>query len=150
MDEYKEHLYNRQPVVYAGLDAGDISAQKAVRDRLQCKPFKWFMENVAFDLLEQFPLYEPSFAFGGLQNVGLSLCADTLSKEGRTPIGLFTCALNISYPHAAQTFSLTLQHEMRLRFERRCWSRMASNAVWLVPCLKNPNKHLLWKYDTVK
>ena len=49
-------------------DAGDvimnylmtIVEQLAVRERLQCKSFKWFMEEVAADLLKYFPYEEPA------------------------------------------------------------------------------------------
>lgn len=41
------------------VDVGDISEQLAVRERNKCKPFKWFMENVAFDLAKHYPLIEP-------------------------------------------------------------------------------------------
>lgn len=55
MDEYKEYYYIREPQLKR-LDMGDVSEQKAVRDRLKCKPFKFFMENVAYDLVKKFPL----------------------------------------------------------------------------------------------
>ena len=55
MDEYKEYFYIREPQI-RHLDFGDVSAQKALRERLQCKPFKWFMEKVAYDLVKKFPL----------------------------------------------------------------------------------------------
>lgn len=150
MDEYKEYLYNRQPFVFEKLDAGDISSQKVLRDRLQCKPFKWFLKNVAPDLLERYPLEEPSYAYGGIKNLGTNLCADTLSKIGSTPLGLYSCSPNISYPYLTQSFSLTLNHDIRVRFKYRCFSRVLYNLVWLVPCMqKLTDKLLLWKYDLV-
>ena len=48
---------------------GDISKQLELRERLKCKPFKWFMENVAFDLVKKYPPVEPEdFASGWLRN----------------------------------------------------------------------------------
>ena len=49
--------------------AGDISKQLELRERLKCKPFKWFMENIAFDLVKKYPPVEPQdFASGRLMN----------------------------------------------------------------------------------
>lgn len=141
----------RQPLVYANLYTGDLSAQKALRQRLRCKPFKWFLDNVAFDLVEKFPLDEPSYAYGGIKNLGTELCADTLSKDGITPVGLYPCAENLAHPYLTQTYSLTLDHEIRERFERRCWSNSFENRVWFFPCAddRTPNAKMLWRYDTV-
>lgn len=152
MDEYKDYLYKRQPWLYEHLNPGDLTKQKALRERLQCKPFKWFMERVAFDLIDHFPLDEPSFAYGGIKNLGVNLCVDTLSKKGITPIGLYACADNISYPQFPQTFSLTLDHSLRVRFDPRCLTKMNANMVWLVSCWKHHklNRQQLWKYDMVK
>lgn len=55
MDEYKEYYYIREPQIRR-LEIGDISEQKAIRDKLQCKSFKWFMETVAYDMTKKFPL----------------------------------------------------------------------------------------------
>ena len=64
MDEYAEYLYKRRPH-YRSIDVGDISAQVAIREKLQCKSFKWFMEEVAFDLPKHYPPIEPpSFGEG--------------------------------------------------------------------------------------
>ena len=58
MDEYKEYLYDRRPH-YRSVDPGDLSAQRAIRQRLQCRPFSWFMKEVAFDLTKKYPPVEP-------------------------------------------------------------------------------------------
>jgi hypothetical protein len=64
MDEYKEYLYKRRPH-YRNIDTGDISKQKELREKLHCKSFRWFMENVAFDLPKKYPPIEPpDFAQG--------------------------------------------------------------------------------------
>ncbi len=58
MDEYAEYLYKRRPH-YKTLDPGDMKEQFAIREKLKCKSFKWFMENVAFDLVKKYPPVEP-------------------------------------------------------------------------------------------
>ena len=64
MDEYKEYLYLRRPQ-YRNLEVGDLWAQHGIRERLKCKPFKWFMKNIAFDLPKKYPPIEPpDFASG--------------------------------------------------------------------------------------
>lgn len=151
LDEYKEILYKRHPSVYSNLNPGDISKQKALRQRLQCKSFKWFLKNVAFDLIDTFPLEEPSFAYGGIKNLGTNLCADTMSKSTDTPVGLYSCAPNISDPHLTQTFSLTLKHDIRVRFEPRCWMKDRTNTAVIVSCFKMQSyrREMRWRYDIV-
>lgn len=151
MDEYKEYLYNRQPMIYHNINAGDISEQKALKQKLQCKPFKWFMENVAFDLIANYPLDEPSYAYGAIQNFGdKRFCADTMSKSDiEIAVGVYTCAPNISIPQLTQSFSLTLENEIRVRYEKRCWCVNAANIVNFVECTKEKKNSQIWKYDPV-
>ncbi|XP_046665615.1 N-acetylgalactosaminyltransferase 6-like isoform X2 [Homalodisca vitripennis] len=64
MDEYAEYLYKRRPQ-YRSIDPGDLTEQKAIRERLHCRPFRWFMEEVAFDLVKKYPPVEPpDFGYG--------------------------------------------------------------------------------------
>jgi polypeptide N-acetylgalactosaminyltransferase len=52
--EYKEFFYTREPMArYTEL--GDITEQLKLKERLQCKSFDWFMNNIAYDMLEEFP-----------------------------------------------------------------------------------------------
>jgi polypeptide N-acetylgalactosaminyltransferase len=70
MDEYKEYVYMRALNEYAAADAGDLTRQLAVREKLQCKPFKWFMENVAVEIVSKFPVLGPPwFAKGAVSSV---------------------------------------------------------------------------------
>lgn len=64
MDEYAEFIYQRRPE-YRHLSAGDTSSQKDLRARLQCKNFKWFMTEVAWDLPRHYPPVEPPAAAWG-------------------------------------------------------------------------------------
>lgn len=69
MDEYAEYIYARRSS-YRNVNPGDISKQLALRERLQCKPFKWFMEEIAFDQPLKYPPVEPKdFASGTIKNV---------------------------------------------------------------------------------
>lgn len=70
MDEYAEYLYLRRPH-YRNIDTGDITKQKKIRENLKCKPFKWFIHEVAFDLVEKYPPIEPPDVFKGKVNINL-------------------------------------------------------------------------------
>lgn len=150
MDEYKEYIYKRRPSNYLNIDVGDISEAKALRKQLRCKPFKWFLENVAFDLLKHYPLDEPSFAYGGIRNLGVNRCVDTFGKNEQTPLRLYPCMQNISLPSERQAFSLTIEYEIRLNFQKRCWMKIGEQNVSLVKCPTNirSDEHM-WRYDLV-
>lgn len=66
LDDYKKYFYARHPERYERIkDIGDLSAQLALKQKLECKPFSHFLEKVAPDMLERFPLEEfKNFASG--------------------------------------------------------------------------------------
>jgi polypeptide N-acetylgalactosaminyltransferase len=75
------------------LDPGDLTKQKALREKLQCKSFKWFMENVAFDLVNYYPpVPPPPYASGEIRSqANPSLCIDTQHKTSGSSFGLKEC-----------------------------------------------------------
>jgi len=52
-------------VLSRNLDPGDLRKQKQIRKDLNCKSFQWFIENVAYDLVQYYPPVPPKpYAFG--------------------------------------------------------------------------------------
>jgi polypeptide N-acetylgalactosaminyltransferase len=116
MDEYKEYLYRRDPIRYNITDAGDLSEQFKVRERNKCKPFKWFMEKVAPDIAEKYPLEDPpNFASGTIQSLAdPAFCIDTMSRNEGEQIGLYVCANDHEHPQDNQNFELSFQRDIRV------------------------------------
>lgn len=91
MDEYKVHYLRRQPN-HARLDIGDTSEYKALRQRLNCSSFKWFLDNVAYEMAEKYPLPPANLVWGEMRNEQhKDKCADTLGNSFGRPVGISGC-----------------------------------------------------------
>lgn len=45
MDDYKRLYYmHRRDLI--GKDFGDVSSRREIREKLKCKSFKWFLDNI--------------------------------------------------------------------------------------------------------
>jgi polypeptide N-acetylgalactosaminyltransferase len=88
--QHKEYFYTREPSARF-LDMGDISEQLALKERLECKSFQWFMENVAYDVYDKFPQLPENVVWGELINSATMKCFDAMGRQPPSLIGLQHC-----------------------------------------------------------
>ncbi|KAG8042645.1 hypothetical protein G9C98_005279, partial [Cotesia typhae] len=134
---------------------GDLSVQKALREKLNCKPFKWFMENIAFDLVDTYPPVEPEdFALGEIRNIGVpELCLDAKRRAKNEAIAVDLCVKdNVKVANGEQEFRLTWRKDIRPKTRTDCLdvsSGVAKAPVTLYPC-HGQQGNQRWRYDVEK
>ncbi|XP_055004496.1 polypeptide N-acetylgalactosaminyltransferase 10-like [Boleophthalmus pectinirostris] len=152
MDEYAEFVYQRRPE-YRHLSAGDMTAQKELRAKLNCKSFKWFMKEVAWDLPKHYPPVEPpAAAWGEIRNVGSGMCMQIKHFVSGSPIRLDTCVKSrgeVSWSHG-QVLTLGWREDIRvgdpLHTRKVCFDAVSHNSpVTLYDC-HGMKGNQLWRY----
>ncbi|KAK4475538.1 hypothetical protein MN116_000819 [Schistosoma mekongi] len=137
MDEYKEYLYKRRPSCRR-LDPGDLTEQFKIRERLKCKSFKWFMTEVAFDLIKRYPLIDPiSVAVGEIRSVAdSSLCLDATDANEYTPVKLRPCVKDNPGVSGVQKFEYSYRRDIRIQNHGTCLDvpDLIKRAVILYSC----------------
>ncbi|XP_068150728.1 polypeptide N-acetylgalactosaminyltransferase 2 [Drosophila tropicalis] len=84
MDDYKQHYYNAVPLA-KNIPFGNIDDRLALKEKLHCKPFKWYLENVYPDLQAPEPQEIGQFRQDGTE------CLDTMGHLIDGTVGIFPC-----------------------------------------------------------
>jgi len=85
MDEYSKLVEYASPPLPAGMTLGDLEPRRKLREKLQCKSFRWYLDNVA---PKMFAPEANGLRAGALRNPATNACLDTLG--GNEP-GLYPC-----------------------------------------------------------
>ncbi|XP_026321699.1 polypeptide N-acetylgalactosaminyltransferase 5 isoform X2 [Hyposmocoma kahamanoa] len=86
LDEWKLFYYNINPGAL-NVPLGDVTERKALRERLKCKSFRWYLENIYPE--SQMPL--EYYYLGEIRNAETSNCLDTLGGKAGQPLGMGYC-----------------------------------------------------------
>uniref|UniRef100_S4RJ89 UDP-N-acetyl-alpha-D-galactosamine:polypeptide N-acetylgalactosaminyltransferase 18a n=1 Tax=Petromyzon marinus TaxID=7757 RepID=S4RJ89_PETMA len=89
MDDFKRNVYMawNVPMNGSGIDIGDISERMALRKRLNCKSFAWYLENV----LPSLPRHDDIVQYGVMtNNKQVGMCMDKGNPISQRPI-LYQC-----------------------------------------------------------
>uniref|UniRef100_A0A3Q2GXT3 Polypeptide N-acetylgalactosaminyltransferase n=1 Tax=Equus caballus TaxID=9796 RepID=A0A3Q2GXT3_HORSE len=89
MDGFKSHVYMAWniPMTNPGVDFGDVSERLALRQRLKCRSFKWYLENV----YPEMRTYNNTLTYGEVRNSKASgYCLDQGAEDDDRAI-LYPC-----------------------------------------------------------
>ncbi|XP_029019876.1 probable polypeptide N-acetylgalactosaminyltransferase 8 [Betta splendens] len=149
MDEYKHNVniaWNL-PLQTHGIDIGDLSERKALRKRLKCKPFKWYLDNI-------YPLLDPLddlIGYGALVNdLKPDLCLDQGKVPGNTPI-LYGCHyISTQHCHYRSDGQLYIGGIKSHKYNsNRCLVETSTGHPGLYDCnvAQQEKLHMLWDFE---
>ncbi|KAM4776240.1 polypeptide N-acetylgalactosaminyltransferase 3 isoform 3-T4 [Cyanocitta cristata] len=136
--DYFEHIgsYDEEMEIWGGENIemsfrktfGDISERLDLRQRLQCKNFTWYLNNVYPEAYV--PDLNPLFS-GYLKNIGNHMCLDVgENNHGSKPLIMYSC-------HGLggnQYFEYSAHHEIRHNIQKELCLHAAKGPVQLREC----------------
>jgi len=138
MDDYKKFFYIINPGVFkTARNYGDISGRTELRNRLQCKSFQWYLDNIYPDA--QIPRRYK--VLGEIQNTVSKQCLDTMGRKEGENVGIYLC----HGQGGNQVFSYTLDKEIRV--DDLCLDvARSSSPVQMVKC-HHQKGNQLWEFN---
>ncbi|KAG8014991.1 N-acetylgalactosaminyltransferase 7 [Nibea albiflora] len=141
-DEYKDYFYASRPETLT-LAYGDISELKRFREEHRCKSFKWFMEEIAYDIPLHYPLPPKNVEWGELRGFETSYCIDSMGRTNGGNVEIGPC----HRMGGNQLFRINEANQL-MQYDQ-CLTRGGDNsAVIITHC--EQNQHTEWKYFKVR
>uniref|UniRef100_G3PVR2 Polypeptide N-acetylgalactosaminyltransferase n=1 Tax=Gasterosteus aculeatus aculeatus TaxID=481459 RepID=G3PVR2_GASAC len=141
-DEYKDYFYASRPETLT-LAYGDISELKRFREEHRCKSFKWFMEEIAYDIPLHYPLPPKNIEWGEIRGFETSYCIDSMGHTNGGNVEIGPC----HRMGGNQLFRIN-EADQLMQYDQ-CLTRGGDNsAVIITHC--DQKQHNEWKYFKVR
>lgn len=130
---------------YEKADTGNMIRPKTIRRGLHCKPFRYFLEFIAPEMLLRYPLEDLGhFAQGAIQSKANSnLCLEIPKRQKKVVIA--TCEKNIIKPSVKQFFKLAWHRNIQHHIFDFC----LQDSLTVAEChFSGGNQY--WKFDLVR
>ncbi|XP_041504860.1 polypeptide N-acetylgalactosaminyltransferase 9 isoform X3 [Microtus oregoni] len=143
MDDFKSHVYMAWniPMTNPGVDFGDVSERLALRQKLKCRSFKWYLENV----YPEMRIYNNTLTYGEVRNSKASgYCLDQGAEDDDRAI-LYPChgMSSQSGPIVSRDTGRCLEVEMSkdANFGLRLVVQRCSGQKWMIRNWIKPARH---------
>ncbi|CAG9562063.1 unnamed protein product [Danaus chrysippus] len=135
LDDYSKYYYQR--VGNDKGDYGDISGRKALREKLKCKSFDWYLKNIYPELF----IPGESVAHGEIANPSTDMCVDSAAgpEDMKKPVNPWPC--HGEYGNQYWMYSKNGE----IRRDETCLDYSGHDVV-LYPC-HGAKGNQLWLYD---
>ncbi|XP_015253292.1 PREDICTED: N-acetylgalactosaminyltransferase 7 isoform X2 [Cyprinodon variegatus] len=136
-DDYKDYFYASRPETLT-LAYGDISDLKRFREEHRCKSFKWFMEEIAYDIPHHYPLPPKNVEWGEIRGFETSYCIDSMGHTNGGNVEMGPC----HRMGGNQLFRINEANQL-MQYDQ-CLTRGENSAVIITHCERN--QHTEWSY----
>uniref|UniRef100_A0A8C1ECG1 Polypeptide N-acetylgalactosaminyltransferase n=2 Tax=Cyprinus carpio TaxID=7962 RepID=A0A8C1ECG1_CYPCA len=137
-DEYKDYFYASRPETLT-LAYGDISTLKKFREEHRCKSFKWFMEEIAYDIPVYYPLPPKNVEWGEIRGYETSYCIDSMGHTNGGNVEIGPC----HRMGGNQLFRINEANQL-MQYDQCLTKGEDGSAVIITHC--NLNEHTEWRY----
>lgn len=159
MDGYAGLAKLSMPPLSANQTIGSMQFYEEIRSRLQCKPFRWYLEHVNQDLFQSArrilgddvprgDVRDLFQAHGFLRNPSLEVCLDTLHLADPNAVyGVYPCHYLMGSQSAV--FSRTGRIMSGDKLENGCLTRAVDGKLRQMKCLEELDEQQVWDVKQV-